>query len=123
MAETQQNQPEVAQRKNTMDDKESWNLVVLCHLGGLLGFLPALIIWLLKKDDSPLINDQGKEALNFQISISIYAIASWILIFVFIGFLLFPAVLIFDLVMIIMAAVKASKHEKYRYPLCIRLLK
>lgn len=123
MAETEQSQQEVVEGKGTGDDKDAWNLVILCHLGGLLGLLPALIIWLLKKDDSPLINDQGKEALNFQISVCIYMIASWLLAFVLIGFFLAPAVLIFDLVMIIMATVKASQHEKYRYPLCIRLLK
>jgi len=123
MAQTQQTQPPVVEKKASMDDTQTRNLATLCHLGGLLGFLPPLIIWLLKKDDSPLIDDQGKEATNFQITMLICFIASWVLCFVFIGFVLLPIVGIFDLVMIIIASVKCSKGEKYRYPLAIRFLK
>ena len=123
MAQTEQPQNPVGGTKGTMSDKDAWNLVLLCHLGGLLGFLPPLIIWLLKKDDSPLVDEQGKEATNFQLTMLICFIASWILCFVFIGIILLPIVGIFDLVMIIMATIKASKGEKYRYPLSLRLLK
>ena len=123
MAQTEQPQNPVGGTKGTMSDKDAWNLVLLCHLGGLLGFLPPLIIWLLKKDDSPLIDEQGKEATNFQLTMLICFIASWILFIVFIGIILLPIVGIFDLVMIILAAVKASKGEKYHYPLAIRFLK
>jgi len=123
MAQTQQTQPPGVEKKANMDDTQARNLATLCHLGGLLLLLPPLIIWLLKKDDSPLVDEQGKEATNFQLTMLICFIASWILCFVFIGIILLPIVGIFDLVMIILATIKASKGEKYRYPLSLRLLK
>ena len=123
MAETDQQQAQDVEKKGNMDENQARNLATLCHLGGLLGFLPALIIWLLKKDDSPLIDDQGKEAINFQITMLICFIVSWLLIFVLIGVILLPIVVIFYLIMIIVASVKCSKGESYRYPICIRFLK
>ena len=130
MAQTQQTQPPGVEKKANMDDTQARNLATLCHLGGLLLLLPPLIIWLLKKDDSPLIDDQGKEAVNFQISVLICLIAAWILsaillfvTFLPIGFLLVWAVFVINLVMVIIAAVKTSKGEKYRYPLSLRLVK
>jgi hypothetical protein len=81
------------------------------------------VIWLIKKDESAFVNDQGKEALNFQISIILYYIISFILVFVVIGIFMIWAVGIFSLVMCIIAAVKANGGEMYRYPLCIRLIK
>ena len=110
-------------------DAKTWGM--LCHLIALAGFIMPvignivgpLVIWLIKKDEFPFVDDQGKESLNFQISITIYGIIASILMVVLIGFLLIFAVLIFDLVMIIMATVKANSGEKYRYPLTIRLLK
>ena len=96
---------------------------MLCHLLGLIGFIGPLIIWLIKKDDDEFINDQGKEALNWQISVVIYMVAAWLLCFVFIGFLLLPAVGILNLVFIIIATIKANDGVKYRYPICIRLIK
>ena len=82
-----------------------------------------LILWLIKKDDFKFVDNQGKEALNFQISIAIYALACIPLFFIVIGAFLFVALGIFDLVMIIIASVEANKGNSYRYPLCIRLVK
>ena len=77
----------------------------------------------MQRPKSPhLVDDQGKEALNFQISVTIYGILAGFLIFLFVGFLLLPAVILFDLVMIIVAAVKANQGIAYRYPLCIRFM-
>jgi uncharacterized Tic20 family protein len=78
---------------------------------------------LIKKDEMPFVNDQGKEAINFQISIVIYGIVSAILVVVIIGVFLLIAVSLFSIIMVIVAAVKANSGEKYRYPLCIRLIK
>lgn len=111
------------------DNEKTWGM--FCHLAALLGSLVAgighllgpLIVWLIKKNEMPFVNDQGKESLNFQISITIYALISAVLIFVGIGIILLFAVMIFDLVMIILASIKAYKGESYRYPLCIRLIK
>ncbi|MBN1253686.1 MAG: DUF4870 domain-containing protein [Deltaproteobacteria bacterium] len=115
-----------------MDEKEARTWAMLCHLGGLgvyvvptIGHLLApLIIWLIKKDESPLVDDQGKESLNFQITITIYAVIAALLIPLFgLGAVFLIALGIFDLIIIIIAAVKANDGEKYRYPLCIRFIK
>lgn len=114
-----------------MEEKDARTWAMLCHLGGLgvyivpsVGHIIApLIFWLIKKDDSPFVDDQGKEALNFQISITIYALISLLLTLIFVGVILLFAVGIFDLVMMIIAAVKVNSGEKYRYPLCIRFIK
>jgi uncharacterized Tic20 family protein len=113
-----------------MDEKDARMWAMLCHLGALGGYIipfghiiAPLVIWLIKKDESLLVDDQGKESLNFQISITVYAFVAIVLTAIIIGFILLPAVVIFDLIMIIVAAVKANSGEKYRYPLCIRFIK
>lgn len=99
------------------------NIAVLTHIGGIFfGFIPSLIVWLLKKDDSAYIGEQAREALNFQITVLIGFIIAWVLTFVLIGLLLLPAVWIANIVLSIMAAVKTSKGEDYRYPLALRLI-
>ncbi len=100
------------------------NLAMLAHLLGIVsGFVGALIIWLIKKDQSAFIDEQGKEALNFQITVMLAFVCSWILMFVLIGMLLMPLVLIGNLVFCILAAVAVSKGEHYKYPFALRLLK
>lgn len=88
-------------------------------LGGIFG---PLVLWLLKRDQYEYVDFHGKEALNFQISIAIYLLVASLLMFVLIGFLLFPAILIFNLVCIIIAAINARDGVRHRYPLCIRIL-
>ena len=105
----------------SIDDR---NLAMLAHLLGIVsGFVGALIIWLIKKDQSAYVDEQGKEALNFQITMLIAFVGAWILMFILIGMLLIPLLLIANLVLCIIAAVAASKGEHYKYPLAIRLLK
>ena len=100
------------------------NLAMLAHLLGIVsGFVGALIIWLIKKDQSPFVDEQGKEALNFQITMMIAIVGAWILMFVLIGMLLLPLLLIANLVFCILAAVAVSRGEHYKYPFVIRLLK
>ena len=110
------------------DQARTWAMI--CHLSAFVGIIipfgsiiAPLVIWLIKRKESPFIDDQGKEALNFQISMIIYAVISWILVTIFIGYLLLFAVGIFDIVMVIMAALKANEGEMFRYPLCIRFIK
>ncbi|TSA49788.1 MAG: DUF4870 domain-containing protein [Nitrosomonadales bacterium] len=99
------------------------NIAVLTHLGGIFfGFIPALIVWLLKKDDSPFIGTQAREALNFQITVLIGYMAAWILAFLLVGFLLLPAIYVANLVLCIVAAAKVSKGEDYRYPVSLHLI-
>lgn len=102
---------------------------MFCHLSALAGFIvpfgniiAPLVIWLVKKDEMPFVNDQGKESLNFQITVFLAAIVCFILIFVAIGFLLLPALAIYTLVMIIIAAMKANEGVSYRYPFILRLI-
>lgn len=103
---------------------------VLSHALGFAGFvfpfgniLGPLIVWLMKKAESPSVDAHGKEALNFQISMTIWVLlcaASWL---VLIGIILFPAALITGVVLTIIGTVKASNGELYRYPLTIRFIK
>ncbi|GKU77005.1 hypothetical protein L3i20_v214020 [Paenibacillus sp. L3-i20] len=85
--------------------------------------LDPLIMWLIKKDQSSFVFFNGKESLNLQISILIYSIVSSALMLVFIGFILIIIVLIFWLVMVIIASMKATEGIVYQYPLTIRFVK
>jgi len=93
------------------------------HLGGILGFLPALIIWLVFKDRGVKTNVEAKEALNFQITVLFGYVASSILMFAFIGFLLYPAVAIVSVIFSIIGFMKVNEGGSYRYPFAIRLIK
>jgi uncharacterized Tic20 family protein len=82
-----------------------------------------LIIWQIKKDQHPFVDRHGKESLNFQISMLIYSAISVPLILACgIGLVLLPAVVIADVVFVIIAAIKASQGEEYRYPITIRFV-
>lgn len=104
---------------------------MLCHLLGLAGYLfpfggniiGPLVVWLIKKDEDAFADRCGREALNFQISVAIYGILAFLLTFIAIGFLLLIALVIFQLVAVIIATVKAADGEEYRYPLTIRFIK
>jgi uncharacterized Tic20 family protein len=113
-----------------MEEKDARTWAMFCHIGAFAGYIipfghiiAPLIIWLIKKAESPLVDDQGKESLNFQISVTIYAFVALLLTLILIGYVIFVALMIFDLVMVIIAAVKVNNGEKYRYPLCIRFIK
>lgn len=102
------------------DDK---NIATLTHASGILfGFIVPLVVWLIKKDQSAYLADQAKEALNFQITVLIGFVISWVLTFILIGLLLIPVLLIGNLVFCILAAVKTAGGESYRYPVSIRLI-
>jgi uncharacterized Tic20 family protein len=115
---------------NGLAKQEERSLGLACHLLAFVGMvfpfgniLGPLVIWLVKKDDSAFVDDQGKEALNFNITISIAGFVAFLLTFVVIGAILLPIIGIFWLVMTIVAAVKANGGEYYRYPLTLRLIK
>ena len=99
------------------------NIAVLTHLGGIFfSFVPGLLVWLLKKDENTFLGEQGREALNFQITLLIAYMVCYMLMFVLIGFLLVAVVWLVNIVLCIVAATHASKGESYRYPLTLRLL-
>lgn len=102
------------------DDK---NIAVITHITGIFfSFFPGLIVWLLKKDESPYISEQAREALNFQISLLIAYFISCVLMFILIGFLLIGLVWLANIIFSIIAAVAVSKGENYRYPFSLRLI-
>ena len=104
--------------------KDDKTMAMLCHLLGLLtSFIGPLIIWLIKKDQSAYVDQQGKEALNFQITIVIAWFVAALSTAICIGAVLLPVVFIADLVLSIMACVAANKGEPYRYPVSLRLVK
>ncbi|MHC4573240.1 MAG: DUF4870 domain-containing protein [Planctomycetota bacterium] len=110
-------------------DARMW--AMFCHLAGLAWFVVPLIgnvvgpliIWQIKKDEFPFVDEQGKEAVNFQVSMLIYGLVAGLLCLACVGFFLLPAVVVIDLIFLLIAAVKANNGESYRYPLSIRFIK
>ena len=112
---------------STSPDEKTW--AMFTHLSALSGYvipfgniLGPLILWQLKKDQMPLVDDQGREALNFQITIAIIGVALAVLSLVGIGFLLIAPLVLYQLVFAIIASVKSHDGEKYRYPFTLRLV-
>ena len=110
-------------------DIRTW--CVLCHAAALLGLffhflghlLGPLIVWLVKRGDSPEIDAHGKESLNFQISMLIYDAVAAILCIVLIGIPILIGLWILNTVLVIIASIQASEGKFYRYPITIRLIK
>ncbi len=110
-----------------MNEKQ-WAL--LCHLSGLSGYvipfgniIVPIIIWSIKKEEMPMVNEHGKEVINFQISFTIWIIVASILTFVLIGLPILIALIVGQIVLVIIAAIKADKGELYHYPLSIQFIK
>lgn len=109
-------------------EERQWGL--FAHLSALSGFLipfgnliGPLIVWQIKKNEMPFVDDQGKEALNFQITVFIAVLACIPLMLVLIGFLLLPMVALVALVFTIIGGISANNGERYRYPVTLRLIK
>ncbi|HNY27398.1 MAG TPA: DUF4870 domain-containing protein [Candidatus Sumerlaeota bacterium] len=113
-----------------MMSKEEKTMGMLCHLAGLAGcvvpvvgnIVGPLVVWLLKKDTMPFVEEQGREALNFQITLSIAWAIGFVLTFVFIGIFVLMALYVVNLVFAIIAAIKANDGISYRYPFALRIL-
>jgi uncharacterized Tic20 family protein len=84
--------------------------------------IPALVMWLIKRDRSPFVDDHGREAINFQLSLLIYFVASIVLFFCGIGVVIAMAVYVLGIVGMILGAVAAQRGEYFRYPATIRFL-
>jgi len=116
-------QPPLLRQDRTLD--------ATCHFlsfAGLIGIpfgniLGPLILWVLKRDEAPSVDEHGKESINFQISMTIYTIVAGLSILILIGFLLLPAIIVLNMVLVIIAGTKAANGEFYRYPLTIRFIK
>lgn len=103
-------------------DQRLW--ATLAHAGGIvIGFVAPLIVWLIYRGRGPFVEDQAKEALNFQILVVIASFVSGLLTLVLLGFVLLPLIGIANLIFCILAAVAANRGETYRYPLNWRIIK
>ena len=129
MNETQQTPlPSPPAPSSTSSEIRTWS--VLCHASALLGLffhffghlLGPLIVWLIKRDASPEIDANGKESLNFQISMLIYDVIAGVLCIILIGIPILIALWVLNTVFVIIATVKTSEGKFYRYPFTIRFL-
>jgi uncharacterized protein len=109
-------------------NERQWGM--FAHLAALFGFvfpfgnlIGPLIVWQMKKNEMPFVDDQGKESLNFQITVSLAVFACILLMVIFIGILLLPIVGIAALVLTVIGGIKANNGERYRYPFALRLVK
>jgi len=120
-------------------EERQW--AMFAHLSALLGailtgafggwgsFIGPLVIWLVKKDTMPFVNDQGKEALNFNITVAIAAVVLVLISVMTLGIGLIITIPLWFiigigwLVFTIIAAIKANEGVSYRYPFTLRLIK
>ena len=114
-----------------MSDPNTRTWTVACHAAALLGFivpgaghiLPVLLIWLIKRGESPEVDEYGKESLNFQITMLLCNIVAGILCLLLIGFVLLGILHVLNVILVIIASLRASEGTLYRYPFALRLLK
>ena len=113
-----------------VDDRDERMWGMLCHLSALSGFIipfgniiGPLIVYSMKKDEYSFVADQGKESLNFQISVLIYLAISLVTIVLLIGIMFLLLIPLISLILTVLAAVRANDGEYYRYPMCIRFIK
>jgi len=111
-------------------DERTWGM--LCHLSALAGYIipipfmniiAPLIVYNVKRQEFDFVEDQGKESLNFQITMTLAMIVAGILALLLIGFLLIGLIALFSLIFTIIGAVKASQGEFYRYPFSYQFIK
>ena len=120
--------PVTPEQSELSKDAKQW--AMLTHLAAFAAFLipfgniiGPLLVWQLKKDLGPFVEKNGKEALNFQITIAIVALVCTMLMFALVGFILLPVLGLYWLILTIIAGVKANDGVTYRYPLTIRFIK
>ena len=132
MSEDPQVNPQgVKEAGSPQSAKDEQNWAMICHLSALAGFvipfgnvIGPLVVWQMKKDTMPLVDQHGKEALNFQITVAIAAIISMVLMLVIIGVFLLMIVALGGLVMTSLAGIKVANGElNYKYPFALRLIK
>jgi uncharacterized Tic20 family protein len=117
-------------RPQALSQKEERQWAMFSHLGTFCAFfLPfgniivPLAIWQVKKGESSFVVQHSKESLNFQFSLMIYYFAATLLVLIIIGFLLLAGLFIFNIIIVIIAGIKANEGENYRYPMTIRFFK
>lgn len=110
-------------------DRTERTWAMLCHVAAFTGFVvpfgglvAPLVLWLMRKDEMPFVNHQGREALNFQITIFIGFLIGVVLFFFAVGSLFLLMVVVFNAVSIVIATVKANDGVWYRYPFSFRFI-
>ncbi|HDR89101.1 MAG TPA: DUF4870 domain-containing protein [Bacteroidetes bacterium] len=108
---------------------EERNWAMFCHLAALAGYIipfgniiGPLIIWVLKREESSFVDFHGKAAVNFQISMTLYLILAAMLIILLIGIFMLIALGVLNLILVIIASVRANSGEYFEYPLSIRFI-
>ena len=104
-------------------NQDARNMAMLCHVLGVFGFIGPLIIWLNEREKHRFVDEHGRAAMNYQISMMIYFTAAYLSLFIFIGWILAPLLTIVHIVLIILGAVKAQRGESWRYPISLTFLK
>jgi uncharacterized Tic20 family protein len=113
----------------TSSNTRTW--CILCHASALLGLFfhflghicGPLVVWVLKRSEAAAIDAHGKESLNFQLSMLIYDAVAFILCFALIGIPILILLWVLNTVFVIVASIKASEGQLYRYPFTIRFIK
>ncbi len=103
--------------------QDARNMAMLCHIFGFFGFIGPLVIWLIERDKHRFVDEHGREAMNYQISMMIYGAAAWLSCILLIGIVLAPALMIAHIVLVIIGAMKAQQGQPWRYPIAISFLK
>jgi uncharacterized Tic20 family protein len=104
---------------------------IFCHLSAFLMFilpligniLGPLLIWSIKKNQIPRVDEEGKESLNFQISMTMYMLMAWVLRALAVGGLFMFGLVLTNIIFVVMASIKTSHDEQFRYPLAIRFIR
>lgn len=113
--------------REVSSDDRNWG--ILAHASAFAGlFVPfgnvlgPLLVWLVKKDESPFVDKSGKEALNFQITWTVLITVAILTIFVGVGLLVVPLVALAWLILVVLATIRASEGEVYDYPLTVDVI-
>lgn len=113
----------------TIPKREEATLAMVAHLLAFAGYIVPfgnligpLVVWQIKKGQSPFVEEQAKESLNFQLTTTLLVLVCIPLCLVLIGIPLLLALVVFELVVVITAAIRANEGQSYRYPLCIRFI-
>jgi uncharacterized protein len=112
-------------------DKQARTWGMLCHLTALFGLsgiplvnvIGPLVVWFFKRKTSPFVDKQGKESLNFQLSMTTYAVFAALMIYIKLGMLPLWILAAINLLLVFIAAVRANRGEIYLYPFTIRFIK
>ena len=111
-------------------DKDQRTWAMFCHLSALAGLLfpfgsviGPLIVWLVKKEEMPLVAEHGRKSLNFQLTMMIAYIVCFMLMFVVVGVILLPLVALFSLILVVVSAIKANDGKEVKYPMAIEFIK